>query len=209
MFRRPVFWAAFAAFAIACAAFAVANFARAVPIVELDLEMDRAAALSAARRLADDHGWGPSGYRQAATFRVDDRVRSFVELEGGGPAAFAGLLEEGPFHPYQWVVRHFRAARCARWRCASVPTVRRTVSASGWPRTRRGAALDAEAARAIAENGTGAPWNVALDRYEPVEASEEERPGGTRRPHVRLRADRCCRLARAASACGWSSAATG
>ena len=85
MFRRPVFWATFAAFAGACAAFAVANFPRAFSIVELDLEMDRATALSAARRLADELDWGPAGYRQAASFRVDDRVRSFVELEGGRP----------------------------------------------------------------------------------------------------------------------------
>ena len=38
--------------------------------------------------------------------------------------------------------------------------------------------LDSAAARAIAENGAGAPWNVALERYEPVESSQEERPGG-------------------------------
>ncbi len=178
MFRKPVFWAAFAAFAVACAAFAVANFPRAVSIVELDLEMDRATALSEARRLADDHGWGPSGYRQAATFRVDDRVRSFVELEGGGPAAFAGLLEEGPFHPYQWVVRHFRGGEVrevvVRFRPDGAPYDFRERLSEDAP----GAALDPDAARAIAENGTGAPWNVALDRYEPVEASEEERPGG-------------------------------
>ena len=178
MFRRPVFWAAFAAFAVACAAFAVANFPRAVPIVELDLGMDRAAALSAARRLADDHGWGPAGYRQAATFRVDDRARSFVELEGGGPAAFAGLLDGGPFQPYQWVVRHFRGGEVhevvVRFRPDGAPYGFRERLSEDAP----GAALDPDAARAIAENGTGAPWNVALDRYEPVEASEEERPGG-------------------------------
>ena len=108
MLRKPVFWAVFAALAVAFAAFAVVNFPRAFSIVELDLEMDRAAALSEARRLVEELDWGPSGYRQAASFRVDDRVRSFVELEGGGPAAFAGLLRDGPFHPYQWVVRHFR-----------------------------------------------------------------------------------------------------
>ena len=178
MFRKPVFWAAFAAVAVACAAFAVANFPRAFSIVELDLEMDREAALSAARRLADELDWGPAGYRQAASFRVDDRVRSFVELEGGGPAAFAGLLADGPFHPYQWVVRHFRGGEVreaeVRFRPDGAPYGFRERLSEDEP----GAALDAEAARAIAENGTGAPWNVALDRYEPVEASEEERPGG-------------------------------
>ena len=178
MFRRPVFWAVFAAIAVACAAFAVANFPRAFSIVELDLQMDRATALSEARRLADELGWGPAGYRQAASFRVDDRVRSFVELEGGGPEAFAGLLADGPFHPYQWVVRHFRGGEVreaeVRFRPDGAPFGFRERLSEDEP----GAALDPDAARAIAENGTGAPWNVALDRYEPVEASEEERPGG-------------------------------
>ncbi len=178
MFRRPVFWAAFAAIAVACAAFAVANFPRAFSIVELDLEMDRATALAEARRLASELDWGPTGYRQAASFQVDDRVRSFVELEGGGSDAFAGLLADGPFHPYQWVVRHFRAGEVreveARFHPDGTPYGFRERLSEDEP----GAALAPDAARAIAENGTGAPWNVALDRYEPVEASEEERPGG-------------------------------
>ncbi len=178
MSRKPAFWAAFAAFAVACAAFAVANFPRAVPIAELDLEMDRATALSEARRLADNHGWGPSGYRQAATFRVDDRARSFVELEGGGPAAFAGLLDEGPFHPYQWVVRHFRGGEVREVVVRFRPDGAAYGFRERWSEDAPGAALAPDAARTIAENGTGAPWNVALDRYEAVEASEVERPGG-------------------------------
>ena len=178
MFRRPVFWAAFAAVAVACAAFAVANFPRAFSIVELDLEMDRTTALSEARRLADELDWGPAGYRQAASFRVDDRVRSFVELEGGGPGAFAGLLDDGPFHPYQWVVRHFRGGEVREAEVRFRPDGAPYGFRERLPEDEPGAALDPEAARTIAEGGSGAPWNVALERYEPVEASQEERPGG-------------------------------
>ena len=179
MFRRPVFWVLFAAAAVACATFAVVNFPRAFSIVELDLAMDRAAALSAARELADDGGWGPTDYRQAASFRVDDRVRSFVELEAGGAAAFQGLLRDGPFHPYQWVVRHFRGGEVreveVRFRPDGAPYGFRERLAEDAP----GAGLDAAAARAVAEeNATGVPWNLALDRYAPVESSQEERPGG-------------------------------
>ena len=176
--RRPVFWAVFTAFAVACAAFAAVNFPRAFSIVKLDLEMDRAAALSEARRLGDDLGWGPPGYRQAASFRVDGRVRNFVELEGGGPEAFARLLADGPFHPYQWVVRHFRGGEVCetevRFRPDGAPYGFRERLSEDEP----GVALDPDAARAVAENGTGPPWNVALNRYEPVEASQEEHPGG-------------------------------
>ena len=178
MFRKPVFWAAFAAVSVACGAFAVVNFPRAFSIVELDLEMDRPAALAEARRLSGELGWGPSDYRQAASFRVDDRARSFVELEGGGPEAFAGLLRDGPFQPYQWVVRHFRGGEVreteVRFRPDGAPYgFRETLAEDA-----AGAALDAGAARVVAEAGTGAPWNVALDAYAPVEASQTERPGG-------------------------------
>ncbi len=176
--HKPLFWAAFTVFAVACGAFATVNFPRAFSIVELDLRMDRAAALSEARRLGDELGWGPSGYRQAASFRVDERVRNFVELEGGGPAAFAQLVAAGPFHPYQWVVRHFRGGEVreveVRFRTDGTPYgFRERLSEDA-----AGAALDPDAARAIAENGTRAPWNVALDCYQPVEAARQERPGG-------------------------------
>ena len=178
MMRRPVFWVAFTGLAVACAAFAGVNFPRAFSIVELDLEMDRAAALTEAERLGDDLGWGPPGYRQAASFRVDGRVRNFVELEGGGPEAFARLLADGPFHPYQWGVRHFREGEVreteVRFRPDGAPYGFRERLSEDEP----GVALDPDAARAVAENGTGPPWNVALNRYEPVEASQQERPGG-------------------------------
>ncbi len=177
MFRKPAFWVVFAAASVACAAFAVVNFPRAFAIVELDLEMDRAGALAEARRLAGELDWGPTDYRQAASFRVDDRVRSFVELEGGGATAFQGLLRDGPFHPYQWIVRHFRGGEVREVEVRFRPDGAPYGFRERLPEDAPGAALDAAAARAVAESGTGAPWNVALDSYEPVESSQEERPG--------------------------------
>ena len=97
VFQRPVFWVAFAVLALACATFAVLNFPRAFSIVELELDMDRETALSEVRRLADQLEWGPSDFRRAARFRLDDRARSFVELEVDGAEAFKGLLRDGPF----------------------------------------------------------------------------------------------------------------
>ena len=178
MFRKPVFWAAFAAFSAACGAFAVVSLPRVFSIVEIDLGMDRQAALGAARRLADGLGLGPSDYRQAASFRVDSRARSFVELEGGGPEAFARLLHEGPFRPYRWVVRHFRGGEVreaeVRFRPDGTPYgFRETLAENA-----EGAALDSASAGAVAAAATGAPWNVALGDYILVEASREERPSG-------------------------------
>ena len=178
MFQRPVFWAAFTVFALACTTFAILNVPRAFSIVELDLQMDRETAMSEAGRLAEQFGWGPSDYRQAASFRVDDRVRSFVELEAGGAETFAGLMRDGPYYPYQWVVRNFRSdevREVAVWfRPDGTPYGYREQLSEDTP----GAALGAGAARTIAENSVGAPWNVALDSYDAVESSQKEQPGG-------------------------------
>ena len=177
-FTRPVFWAALAAISLGCAAFVYSNFDRAFSIVELELRMDRDTALAEARRLADGFEWGPADFRQAASFRVDDRSRSFVELEGGGPEDYGDLIREGPFHPYQWVVRHFREGDPQELLVRFRPDGTAYGYREQLSEDTAGAALDADAARAIAEGGVGTPWNVDLSDYELVQSSREELPSG-------------------------------
>ena len=178
LFTRPVFWAALIVFSVACATFVFFNFDRAFSIVELELRMDRDTALAEARQLAEDFEWGPAGFRQAASFSVNDRARSFVELEGGGPEAFGDLMREGPYRPYQWVVRHFREGDpqglVVRFRPDGTPDGYSERLSEDTP----GPALDADAARAIAEGSVGAPWNVDLTEYELVQSSREAQPSG-------------------------------
>ena len=83
MFRNRLFWILFALVAAACAVVGFAYFPAAFPLVTLDLQMDRALALETSGDLAEAHGWGPSGFRQAAAFRLDAPVQNFVELEAG------------------------------------------------------------------------------------------------------------------------------
>ena len=177
-FASPVFWVVLSVISVGCAIFAFANFDRAFSVVDLELRMDRVTALSEARRLAESFDWGPEGFRQAASFRVDDRSRSFVELEGGGREAFAALLGEGPYFPYQWVVRHFRESEARELEVRFLPDGTPYGYRERLPEDAPGAALDADAARAIAEGGAGAPWNVDLSEYELVESSREEQPSG-------------------------------
>ena len=177
-FARPVFWAALTVISLGCAAFVYSNFDRAFSIVELELRMDRDSALAEARRLADGFEWGPADFRQAASFRVDDRSRSFVELEGGGPEDYGDLIREGPFHPYQWVVRHFREGDPQELLVRFRPDGTAYGYREQLSEDTAGAALDADAARAIAEGGVGTPWNVDLSDYELVQSSREELPSG-------------------------------
>jgi len=78
MFRKPVFWIAFACVALGCAWFSYSFFSRAFPIVSLSISMDRADALLSAMEQAERYGWKPEVYRQAATFTVDGDAENFI-----------------------------------------------------------------------------------------------------------------------------------
>jgi len=193
MFRKPVFWIVFAAVAAACSFFSFKMFPQAFPIVNLDLRMDRETALSEARSLAEDHAWGPEGYRQAASFSLDDAVQAFVELEGGGTEAFTAMMQDGLYEAYHWNVRHFKEGETNEVVIRFDPAGRPYGFRERMPEDEPGAVLDSEAARVIAEASVASPWRVDLDEYERVEASEELRPGGRvdhtfvyERPDIRI-----------------------
>jgi hypothetical protein len=179
MFRKPWFWVVFIFVSVACTAWAVLNFARAFPLVTLDVTMDRAAAMAAADDLATKRGWGPTGdARQAVQFTLDNQVQSFVELEGGGKEAYTAMLAGHLYSPYTWVVRRFREGETnetvVRFRPDGEPWgFRETV-----PEDDPGASLEPEAAQALAEAAVADGWKVDLGEYELVEASHEVRPGG-------------------------------
>jgi hypothetical protein len=179
MFRKPWFWAVFTLVSALCTAWAVMNFARAFPLVTLDVTMDRAAAMAAADDLATGREWGPSEpARQAVQFNLDNQVQSFVELEAGGKEAYTAMLAGDLYSPYTWVVRRFREGETNETTIRFRPDgtaygFRETV-----PEDEPGATLEPEAARALAEAAVADGWDVDLGEYELVEASHEVRPGG-------------------------------
>src|SRR5207249_9768942 len=81
----------------------------AFPILTLDLRMDRAGALARAKALAAANRWEPGGAaHQAASFGIDDTVRTFVELEGGGRDTLRRMLADRLYAAYTWRVRLFK-----------------------------------------------------------------------------------------------------
>ncbi len=178
MYRKPWFWVALVVLMALCAWYTAANFPRAFPLVTLDLEMDREAALDQARQLAERHGWGPDGYRQAAVFDLDFELQSFVELEGGGKDAFSAMLSEGLVSPYSWRVRNFREFETTETLVLFTPAGEPYGFRVKLPEDQAGAALTSDEARPIAEAGATSDWAVDLGRFELVEASQEVRPSG-------------------------------
>ncbi|MFV2071866.1 MAG: lysostaphin resistance A-like protein [Thermoanaerobaculales bacterium] len=178
MFRKPMFWAAFVLVSILCTAWAVMHFAEAFPLVNLDVKMDRTAALAAAEGLATERGWGPGDAKQAVAFRHDSAVQSFVELEAGGKAAYTEMLGSTLYSPYRWVIRRFREGETnesiVRFRPDGTPFGFREKL----PEDEPGATLEPEAAREFAAAAVADDWDVDLNAYELIEASQEVRTGG-------------------------------
>ncbi len=178
MFRKPVFWIVLVIVAVACLLFGVYNFPKAFPIVSVDIGMDRGAALASAEELAGQFQWGPDGARQAASFDLDQQVQSFVELEAGGKEAFSRMIADGLYWPYSWQVRRFAEFEAnetvVRFSPAGLPIgFEETLSED-----EAGPALEAAAAREIAERGAVTDWGVDLGDYELVEEAVEVRPSG-------------------------------
>jgi hypothetical protein len=176
--RRPAFWIAFAVASALATAAGVRYFPQAFSIVALDIRMDRAHALEEARTLAARDGLGPAGFREAASFGGDDEAQTFIELEGGGKDAFTRMLRDHVYEAFTWRVRHFKDGE------TNETTIRFTPDGQpyGFVETLKeeapGAALDAAAARRIAENGATTRWRVDLARFGLVEQGQDRRPSG-------------------------------
>ena len=106
--RRPIFWVLFVSIAIASIVFSFKYFSTAIPIVNIDITMDRREALRQAALLAKKFDLGPQEYSQAASFSVDQDVKLFVDLEGGGKKAFIQMIKDNLYMPYTWKVRNFK-----------------------------------------------------------------------------------------------------
>lgn len=178
MFRRPVFWLAATVVCVAAGIFAFIYFPSAFPIVSLDIRMDRGGALASAGELTERFGWGPEGYRQAASFGLVPQVLEFIELEGGGPEAFREVLAGGVFYPYRWTVRHFKERERNETRITFTPAGEPYGFFQVLAEDAPGAALSEEEALAIAERAASADWGIDLAAFERVESSQETRPGG-------------------------------
>ncbi len=180
IFRRPVFWFILLLSGAASALVCVRLFSTAFPMSRLEIRMDREAALKKARELADEHGWGPDNYLQAAKFIAKTYQRDYIELEGGGKDAFFEVLEDDFWEPYVWVVRHFKPHETEQtWiyfdADGNLDRFERMFSEK-----RPGPTLSEEEARAIAEGEAITVWHFDLSQVEPIEHEIQNRPGGRR-----------------------------
>jgi MFS family permease/membrane protease YdiL (CAAX protease family) len=178
MFRKPIIWIVFVLLAAVSIYVAVTFFPQAFPIVTMDLQMDRVAALQKANDLADRYQWGPEGYDQAASFSGDQHVQYYVELEAGGNEALREMMQSGLYHPYTWTVRHYHPGETLETLVTFKPDGDPYGFSSRLPEDDPGPSIPADSARAIAEDMARSEWQVDFSPYRLVESSEDVRLGG-------------------------------
>src|SRR5262245_48705358 len=176
--RRPVFWIVLALVSAAAIDLGIRYFPEAFSIVALDITMDRGRALEDARAIMARERLGPPGYRQAASFAGDDEAQTFVELEGGGKDAFTRMLRDRVYAAFTWRVRHFKEGETNETTIRFTPDGRPYGFVETLKEDAPGAALDATAARRIAEDGASTRWLVDLARFGLVEQGQDRRPSG-------------------------------
>jgi hypothetical protein len=176
--KRPAFWILLGLVSVAATAAAVHYFAQAFSIVALDITMTRERALADARAIVTRDRLGPADFRQAASFALDSEAQTFIELEGGGKAAFTAMLRDGLYAAYTWRVRHFREGETNETEVRFTPDGRPYGFEETLKEDAPGAALDAAEARRRAEAEAPARWHVDLAPFVLVEQGQEKRPGG-------------------------------
>ncbi len=176
--RKPAFWIAFAIVSAISAVFAWRMFPQALPLIKLDVRMTRNDALDQARALSQKHGLAPDDARGAALFAHDGPTQNFVELEAGGKPRFTELLSGEIYSPYWWEVRLFKPRETAEARVRFKPDGSPYGFQLKLPEAEPGAALDPDAARAIAEAGARDDWGVDFAPFKLIEQSQVRRSGG-------------------------------
>ena len=197
MIRKSLPWILLVVACVGAAVYSWQVFPQAFPLVNVELTMNRGAALDSARTRAERLGLGPEAFSQAAAFRTDGETKQFVELEGGGTDALRRMIETGRYQPYQWTVRHYQTQESREVTLRFTPDGRPYGFEEEWPEDAEGPALSADSARTIAERAATTHWGVDLDAYERLSASQQERPNGRvdhtfvyQRPDVQVGAGR-------------------
>jgi hypothetical protein len=179
MLRQWSTWVVLTLLSAGAIVYSVAYFGDAFPIVSVDLQMSRSAALDSAEVRAERLDLNrPEGFSQAVAFAHDRRVQSYAELEAGGREAYQRMIETNRYQPYQWRVRHYRPDSARETIFSYAPDGTPYGFREGWPESAPGPALPADSARHIAEARATSAWNVDLSSYELVSSSRSERTSG-------------------------------
>jgi len=183
MTRKRGFWAAYAAVSMVALIVAALLFPQAIPLLHLDIKLDRGEAIKRAQAINAKLHLAPADARTAVRFSGDQTLQNYVELEGGGKAAFATLIDSSAYSPLWWEVRLFKPGVVdevtVRFRPdGSAYGFTRELPETFAPEERTHLALDSDAARQIGETRAREDWAVDFGSYTLIERTQQQRTNG-------------------------------
>ncbi|HZW60758.1 MAG TPA: type II CAAX endopeptidase family protein [Candidatus Babeliales bacterium] len=175
--RSPLLWATLVAATIGCIIFSALYFPRAIPLVALDIKIDRQQALESAKQIAHQHHLGPLDYHQAVEFKIDQLPKVYMEYDCGFQA-YTKVLENHLYEPYTWQVRHFKEFDTHETTLIFTPQGTLYGFKEKLSEDAPGAQLSSEKARHLAETIATEQWHFSLENYALIETAQEKKPNG-------------------------------
>ena len=181
-----------AAVAVVAAATALSLFPRAVPLVSLEQNLTRDAALVRADSFFRAHSLAPASARRAVHFEGNDSLRTFVELAAGGADSFNALVRGRDIAPFTWTVRAFTPRDPREARVEFAPDGRVIGFSQTLAEGDRRPTVAPDSGQRLAEQALGAWINDRAERWKLVSSSYETRKtsGRVDRTYTYERTDR-------------------
>jgi len=176
--KKIIFWSSFVIISILAIIFSLKYFDKAYPIISLDLDTDRHQVINRAIDLAENLYWDIENYQATAVFKLDSKVRNYVELELGGADSFKKMIFDKLYYPYTWQVRFFREYETEEFLVIYTPDGSLYGFVDKKSEDEEGTIISGDSALYIALTLSEKYWNVHLTKYKLIESSKKEQPGG-------------------------------
>lgn len=174
----PAPWILGAVLSLVAAVAAVQLLNARIPALDVKIEFSREEALQAAAELQHRRFPDLTTSREATHFARDQMLQTYIELEGGGLEAFRKLIDDPNFAPFAWNLRRFTPQQQEEFRASYTPTGEPLSFNYEMPQDAEGSALEAEAARTLAEQEALAFIGERFNGYAPFDAKQVTQPNG-------------------------------
>lgn len=172
------FWIIFLAAALLSAIAAFALMFTYVPLLKVDIHFSRAEAVAAAAKFQQQQFPELQTNRTAASFVSDRDLQNYVELEGGGLAAYKAIINNLDAVTHYWKVRNFAESQEQELITAYSPKGEPISYFLKLPEQAPGAALDEAAARTLAEAGARAFMGERFAAYQAFDTKTKRQTSG-------------------------------
>ncbi len=176
---KYILWTLFIVGALASSIASYFYFPKAFPIIHLNITMNRTQAVEAAKIIALENNLAPQHTQITTSFATDEKVKTFVELEGGGKQALVDMIDNNLYQPYTWHVRLFKPFEHREATIIFTPDGAPYGFKEKLSENEKTENISKDLAQKKAVQFiTAKPWSIILSDYTLVETSQETVPSG-------------------------------